>query len=152
MNIVLETEELLIDIRTKSHEECANTITEVEARYRTEAGNHKNEEIYRCLLESASALSRILARFLHSDNTWEADDTANITDGFQYDFDVSERRMDGKSQALADAMHSYIVHDTLRRFYGTVSAADLATKHTALAQEAEAAIKEMMYSKKPPII
>lgn len=152
MNIGLLTNELLTDIRNKSHEECANTISDVEARYRTEAGNHKNEEVYRCMLEAASTLSHIVGRYLNDTAGFEADDSANIPDAFVYDLNFSERRMQGKAQAMADAMHSYIVHYTLSRYYITVAAPDLAKTHTELATAAATLVQRLMYTKKPPLI
>ena len=57
MLIVLSVEELMRDIKKKSHREVEERIADVEARYRAEAGTEKEDEITRCMGEAASALS-----------------------------------------------------------------------------------------------
>jgi hypothetical protein len=151
MRIVLEVAELLFDIRNKSHEECAS-ITDVEARYRAEAGHHKDEEIFRSLVGVNSSLTRLVRRYLVDSIALEADDNASIPDSFVYEFEISQRRADNLTQPMADAMHDYLVHYTLAKFYATVSQGDLSNKHSALTQAAATEIEELLYTKKPPMI
>lgn len=151
MKVILNIEELLFDIRNKSHEEC-QSITDVEARFRSEAGNHKNEEIYRSLVEVNSSLTRMVRRYLMEFLPVEADDNAVLPQSFVYDFEISQRRSDNLTQPLADAMHSYLVHYTLAKFYATVSQTEFSNKHSTLTQAAATEVEELLFTKKPPII
>ena len=151
MRVVLDVAELLFDIRNKSHEECAS-ITDVEARYRAEAGRHKDEELFRSLVEVNSSLTRLVRRYLKEFITTEADNNAAIPDSFIYEFEISQRRSSNLTQPMADAMHSYLVHYTLAKFYATVSQTDLSNKHSTLTQAAATEVEELLYTKNPPTI
>ena len=152
MRIVLDIEELLLDIRNKSHEECANTIADVEARYRVEAGNHKNLELFRCIAEVGSSLSRLLHRYLVDYFQDEASNNDTLPESLVYELNLSERRLLGKAQPLADAMHQYVVHYTLAKYYATVNATDLSNKHSTLTQDASKQIEDLILTKKPPMV
>ncbi len=151
MKIILNVSELLFDIRNKSHEECAE-ITDAEARFRAEAGNHKNEELFRCLAEVGTALARTCIKYLDNYYQEEASNALDLPEALVYEFDFSERRADGKAQPMADAMHSYCVHYTLAKYYATVSQGELSNKHSLLTNEAAGAIRELMMYKKAPIV
>ena len=151
MRVILNVSELLFDIRNKSHEECAE-IADAETRYRAEAGTHKNEELFRCLAEVGTALARTCIKYLDNYYQEEADDTLALPEALVYDLDFSERRAEGKAQPLADAMHSYAVHYTLAKYYATVSQGELSNKHSLLTNNAATAIKELLYTKKAPIV
>lgn len=151
MKVILNVSELLFDIRNKSHEECAS-ITDVETRYRAEAGNHKNEELFRSLVEVGTALARTCRKYLVDYYQEEADNSVSLPESLVFEFDFSERRGEGKAQPLADAMHSYMVHYTLAKYYATVSQSELSNKHSLATNEAATAIRELITYKKPPIV
>ena len=151
MRIILDIAELLLDIRNKSHEECAS-ITDVEARFRAEAGNHKNLELFRTLLEVNSSLTRLVRRYLMEYIAIEANDNAELPESFVYEFEISQRRSDNLAQPLTDAMHSYLVHYTLAKFYATVSQTEFSNKHSTLTQSAATEVEELLFTKKPPIM
>ncbi len=152
MRIVLDIDELLLDIRNKSHEECATAIADTEARYRAEAGNHKNLELFRCIAEVGSALSRSLHRYLVDYFQDEADNNDTLPQSLVYELNLSERRASGKAQPLADAMHQYVVHYALAKFYATVSQTELSNKHSTLTQDASQTIDALLLTKKPPLV
>lgn len=151
MKVVLDIKELLFDIRNKSHEECAS-ITDVEARFRAEAGNHKNEELFRTLVEVNSSLTRLVRRYLMEFIAIEANDNAELPESFVYEFEISQRRADNLAQPLADQMHAYLVHYALAKFYATVSQTEMSNKHSTLTQAAATEVEELLFTKKPPII
>ena len=151
MTIYLNVSELLFDIRNKSHEECAN-IADVEARYRAEAGHHKDDELLRSMTEVTSRLAKLVRRYLNSFFQNGAENNVNIPEAYVYDLDFSPRRSAGKAQPLADLMHSYVVHYTLAKFYATVSQGDLSNVHSMLAQDAGNEIEALIYDKKPPML
>lgn len=151
MLITLQVEELLRDLKKKSHEEV-KAIEDIEARYRAEAGTEKEHEIMRCMVEAASALSRRLWRYLRNYYQDESDNQLAIPEAFVYDLVMSERRAEGKAQQLADYMHTFIVHLTLSRFYSTVSQQELSNKHSLQSLEDAKQLDELIYSKLPPIV
>lgn len=151
MKIYLNVDELLFDIRNKSHQETAG-ILDVEERYRVEAGEHKVEELRRCLSEVSSILSRTVSRYLVDCYHQHADNDSCLPETLVYDFDLSERRMINKAQPLSDAMHSFIVHYVLAKYYATVNQTELSNKHSALTQDSASLIEEILYTKRPPIV
>ncbi len=151
MKIYLDVDELLFDMRNKSHQDTAD-ISDVEARYRVEAGTHKTEELRRCLLEVSSTLTRRVSRYLVDYYRQLADNNLHLPETLVYDFDFSERRMINKAQPLSDAMHAFIVHYALAKYYATVNHTELSNKHSTLTQDASAALDEIIYTKRPPIV
>lgn len=152
MLITLSVAEIMRDIKKKSHREVEEKIPDVEARYRAEAGTEKEDEITRCMVEAASALSHRMHRYLR---TWYQDEVDNqlaIPEAFVYDLSFSERRAEGKAQPLTDYMHNFIVHLTLSRFYSTVSQQELSNIHSQLALDTAGLLDDMIYTKKPPLL
>lgn len=137
------------DLRNKSHYETA-AITDVEARYRVEAGTEKTSEIQRCLGEAAGMLAHKCRRFLDGYLVDAADDTLVTSGDLMYTFDFTERRGIGKAESLAEMMHAFIVHYALARFYASVSQGELSNKHSLLTNETATTLEELLYSKLPP--
>ena len=151
MKIFLNVDELLFDMRNKSHQETAD-ITDVEERYRVEAGEHKVDELRRGISEVASILTRTVSRYLVDYYHQYADNDSCLPETLVYEFELSERRMINKAQPLSDAMHSFIVHYVLAKYYATVNRTELSNKHSQLTQEAALLIDEILYTKRPPIV
>lgn len=149
MKIELSKSELLFDIHNKSHLDVSD-ITDAEARYRVEAGTEKTAEVERSLVTSLSMLHQIAGRYLVTDMTYTAGNDIGLPSTIVLDFSFSERRLDGKAQALADAIHAYLVDNTLALFYNSVSDATLATKRAQLALTDSQLVQTLVYTKKPP--
>lgn len=149
MRIELSKNELLFDIRNKSHNEVS-VITDAEVRYRAEAGTDKLDEIERDIISSLATLSQIAGRYSAIDMTPYASNSAGLPDYLVLDFTFSERRLDGKAQALTDAIHSFLVDNTLALFYETVSLADFQTKRAAQAAIDAQLLEHLIFTKKPP--
>lgn len=152
MLITLSVEEIMRDIKKKSHREVEEKIPDVEARYRAEAGTEKEDEITRCMVEAASTLSLRLHRYLRTWYQDEVDDQLAIPEAFVYDLSLSERRAEGKAQPLADCMHNFIVHLTLARFYSTVSQQELSNIHSVQSLDTQKQLEELLYTKLPPLL
>lgn len=155
ITIKLQSTELLFDIRNKSHQEC-EAIADIDARYRTEAGSEKTDEVRRCLTEAVSRLDKSLHRWLvksYAEKTRYDDADIPSEDyelSYVYDFAWTPRQGEGKDKMLADLMHDYVVSATLAKFYAIVSAQDLSNMHSTLALEAGNNIIEMLALKSAP--
>lgn len=149
MRIELNKSELLFDIRNKSHAETAS-ITDAESRYRVEAGTEKTDELERNIITSLSMLFQISGRYLRTDMSCFADNGAGLPDVLVFDFSFTERRMDGKAQPLADAMHAFIVENSLALFYESVAQNEFQTKHSQAAAINSLLVEKLIFTKKPP--
>lgn len=149
MVINLYDQELYNDIRKKSHYEVAE-IQDVEARYRAEAGTEKQEEILRCIEEGVAQARHRCLRYLDETITEEADDTLNPGEVYTFYFPISERRAISKAEPLTSALHAFVVHYALSKFYSTVSQIELSNKHSLQAVECGNDIDQLLYTKQPP--
>ena len=151
MTIELIKSIILEDIRKKSYYEC-QSVPDIDARYRTEAGTEKMDEIRRDMEEGFMQLNRRCVRWLNNSYTAFADNTQPESESMVYDFKISERRANGKIEPLTDAMHRLVVEYALSKFYSTVNAVDLSNKHSLHAIDAANEIDELLYTKQPPIL
>ena len=159
MDVTLYTQNLIDDIRNKSHYEVAS-IADDDARYRAEAGTEKLSEIKRCIQEAIGRLTHRLYPYLNEAYTFDMTDDLDVptdsagatthTAGYKFEFDMSERRADGKKEPLRNAMHSFVVHYALSFFYSTVSQSELSNKHGVAALEEANHLDEIIYTKKAP--
>lgn len=149
MVITLYEQELYNDVRKKSHYEVAE-IQDVEARYRAEAGTEKQEEIMRCINEGIAQARHRCLRYLDETIVDRADNTMNIDEEHTFFFPISERRAIGKAEPLSAALHSFVVHYALSKFYSTVSQIELSNKHSLQAVEVGNDIDNLLYTKQPP--
>lgn len=149
MVITLYSQEILNDLRSKSHYEVAN-ITDVEARYRVEAGGEKMDEIVRCINEGVARLRHRCWRFLKDDWKETSDNVVTLPDAFTIELVLTERRAVGKAEPLTEAMHTLVVEYALSKFYSDMAQQDLSNKHGLLAVDAGNRIEELLYSKLPP--
>lgn len=150
MTITIIIEELLKDIRERSHLDVQGM--EPDVQYRTEAGSDKNEQLKREIVIVSSALTRMLQRYLTHDDTGTADDTLDGRVGEQlvWNLNVSERRASNLAQPLTDACHDYLVHYALSRYYKSAAADELSNTHSLLTADASNEITALLYSKTPP--
>ena len=151
MIISLSISEILASIKRKSHYEVSG-IADAEERYRVQAGTEKETEIFELILRVASTLNHRLRRFLRESYQEENDNRQAIPEAFVFDLDVTDRRSDNLGQSLTDAMHNYVVHYTLSKYYADVSQGELSNKHSAEAIEYGNLIDRIIYTKQPPII
>ena len=148
MQVTLDIETIIRDIRTKSHLEVAS-VADPSARYRVEAGTEKLSEVKRDIAGAVSSLVNDCYRFLDMAGTGEADDTI-AGDKVVLRVSAGQRRMDGKEKALAQKIHEIIVDLSLQKFYVSVSQIDLSKAHQAQAVTGIAELEAMLRRKRPP--
>lgn len=149
MVITLYRQELIGDLRKKSHGEVSN-IVDVEARYRAEAGAEKMDDILRCVEEGVGRLRRCCLRYLKPGYTEQVDDVVVSPDEYRIELVLSERRALGKAEPLKTTMHAFVVEYALSKFYSDVAQQELSNKHSLLALDEERVLTELLYTKLPP--
>ena len=152
MRILISTNELLHNIRTKSHLEL--TLVPSEERYRYEVGTEKMDEVNRDIVESFAILQETLSRFLkiEEDLGDVTTDEATLPEQLILDFQDSERRTAGRGQTIADSALAYLTDATLARFYSSVSNLDLSEKHTKAAAASLEFLRKLFFTKLPPAL
>ena len=98
------------------------------------------------------SLRLMCSRFLRPSYDLVADDSLSSADAFVFSFTMGARRMAGKAQSLADAIHSYLVNATLGKVYADSNNTDMAQKRATLAQGDGQLILSLLNSKIPPVV
>ena len=148
MQVTLDIETVIRDIRTKSHLEAAS-VADPAARYRVEAGTEKLSEVKRDIAGAVSSLVNDCYRFLDMPGTGEADDI--ISDGkVVLNVSAGQRRMDGKEKAVAQKIHEIVVDLSLQKFYVSVTQLEMSKAHQAQAVTGIAELESMLRRKRPP--
>lgn len=148
LTIIIDRSEVVKDIRLKSRGELA--LLTPEQRYPLEAGTDKDDEIARDILLAVANIKRVLAKYLAMSDESFADDNLGVPQEFVFEFDISDRRLDGKAQAVADLMHSYIASMSLSRYYASTPNADLVAKHSGEALRIRDELSALLALKKAP--
>lgn len=149
MEIKLNIERIIKDIRTKSHLEVA-AVAEPTARYRFEAGTEKMGEIKRDVAAAVSTLVQECYRFLDMPGIDDVDNDITDADELLFVITAGPRRTNGKEKALAQKLHEVIVDLSLYKFYASVSAPDLSKTHSTLASTGINELEGMLRNKRPP--
>lgn len=150
MEVTINVEELLYDIENKSHMECS-AIMDAQVRYNVEATPDKRDEVWRAVQLAMSTVELAVSRFVNDVYAEDADNGVLLPATIVYDFIFTPRRMMGKAQALASAIHAYLVDLSLANFYDTVQMDMLKKDHTERATADAALLTHLLYSKKPPV-
>ena len=150
MLISLNYSELLFDIKNKNRSEVASL--EPSVRYRAEVGSDKKDEINRCLRTALSTLTTTYVRFITEAFTLSVENTVEDIDVIKINLYGSDRRFDGKVEAIADALHSILVNLTLSQFYVSVGQPELSGMRANLATADIQILKKLLYSKQPPCV
>lgn len=136
-----------------------NLMENVSAVWQQETGADKPMPpkglLQQALVEARAALSRLLARFLAPVGCQRsAQDCQSFPDTFAFDLRLTTRRVNGKEQALADTIHSYLVNAALVRMHtdSGAAAADIAKAHQEQMLVAAQTLNSLLYSKIPPML
>ena len=148
MEIRLNIEGIIKDIRTKSHLEVAS-VADPAARYRIEAGTEKLSEIKRDIAGAVSSLVEKCYRFMDAPGIDAEDDSVTEKDVVLI-LSVGPRRMEGKEKAVTQKIHEAVVNLALQKFYVSVSQVDLSRAHQAQATANIDEIEQMLRRKRPP--
>lgn len=149
MEIRINVQRLIGDMRNKSHLELAN-LADPTARYKMEVGTEKLGEIKRDIESAVSTLVQELFRFLNAAPIDIADDDINPESEIVFELSGSSRRFDGKEKAIAQKIHEALVDLTLSKYYLSVSAGDLAKSHEGQAAGSIVEINRMIRQKGVP--
>lgn len=150
--VTLKTDRLVYDIKSKARTEAAVVgFADDRMRYILEAGSEKNDEIRLAIMEGNASLTNLCSRFLITDNDVEYENQLYPEDAFEYNLTVTDRRLNGKGEALTRLMHAYIVDYALARFYSSMAREDLCKKHSNLCESLGREIHRMLFIKRPPL-
>ena len=150
--ITIEPDRVRDDVRLKSHLQT-KTIPDPEARDAARADIMKLDEINRNLLSARSDLLDILNPFLFETSTATGNDQyaeASLDTQLTFEFDITNRRLNNRAKAIADAVHAYLVDNVLHRFYLSVAQGDLAAVEAQQMAEDKANLERMLYTKLRP--
>lgn len=148
MKVTLSIDNIIKDIRTKSHLEVAS-VTDPSARYRIEAGSEKLAEVRRDVAGAVASLVESCYRFLEMKGTDEVDDSVGDKD-IVLELVAGPRRMAGKEKAVTQKMHEIVVDFAMQKFYVSVSQLDLSKAHQAQATAGVTELEQMLRRKRPP--
>lgn len=151
MQVTINIQKLIDDIRRKSHLEFAN-VQDPTVRYKKEVGSEKIGEIKRDLEEAASTIVNECYRFLSAPVNYDVDNTVPAITDYVFVIVGSSRRFDGKEKAVAQKIHEAMVDLALQKYYISVSEADLANAHQKQATAGILELKRMLTQKRPPKI
>lgn len=104
------------------------------------------------LNEANGRLVTILCRYLEADFRESADDSLTAGDNLTYRLVLSPRKAAGKTQPLADLIHSYLVNSVLTKSYTTMGQAELAAKHENQTVSDAQVISQLLHTKLPPAV
>lgn len=148
MQVTIDIEKIIRDIRTKSHLEVAN-VADPSVRYRVEAGTEKISEVRRNVAGAVSTLVNDCYRFLDMPGVDGADDEI-AGDKVVLEVAAGPRRIEGKEKALAQKIHEIIVDLAMQKFYVSVSQIETSKAHAAQAEAGKAELLAMLRRKRPP--
>ena len=149
MQIEINIQRVINDIRGKSHLELAN-IADATARYKMEAGTEKMGEIKRDLESAVSTVQDECFRFISNAAMDIATDEISADSEIVFTFVGGARRFDGKENAIANKIHEILVDLTLQKYYLSVSAGDLSKAHEKQAEKELAELNKMLRQKGVP--
>lgn len=140
---------VMSDMRVKSHAEVAS-IADPTERYLAEAGTEKAEELNQCITDATAEVTAALRTFLAASATYTADDDYDDTEDITFTLSVTGRKASGLAEALAKAIHAFIVDSALDKFYTSVARADLAQRHAAHLAPELSVIDNLIYRRSNP--
>lgn len=152
LTITIEPDRVRDDVRLKSHLQT-KTIPDPEARDAARADIVKLDEINRSLLSARSDLLDILNPFLSEDTSSTGDDKyaeASLDNQMSFAFDITNRRLNNRAKAIADAIHAYLVDNVLHRFYLSVAQGDLAAVEAQQLAADKSNLENLLYTKLRP--
>lgn len=137
-------------MKVKSHSEVAH-IPDDKARYLAELGSEKEAEAQQCITDASNEVAAFIRPLLtFSSGSETATDAYDTAASIVYTLSVTARKASGMANALAKAIHAYIVDAALAKFYGSVAQGDLAEIHRVRLASELADINNIIYRRKNP--
>ena len=151
ITITIKTASVISDIRLKSHMNTAR-IKDPEDRYAVRAAEENEDEILEGLQEAWRSVKGLCRQFLEATDDATGDDTFDsATTDKTLSFDVTERRTSNIGDALSQAIHTFLVNGTLRRFYTSAAMPDLVQLYAAGETASRDEIVNLLYRKLEPV-
>lgn len=158
ISILINSEEVVYDIQSKTHTELAVSVQDEAQRYRIEAGTEKLDEVRRCVQEAYAEAAGALARFLDEEGNRDGDTSTyakgavTLPSHLEFNFKWSERRYRYKIESLKVLLFSLLVNLAMARFYTSMQAENLSKIRAAQAQGDLSQVQALVYYKAEPTI
>ena len=158
ITILINSNEVIYDIRSKTHTELAVSVQDETQRYRIEAGTEKLDEVKRCVQEAHAEALGALSRFLEDAHNHDgatstyANGAVVLPTNLAFPFKWSERRYRYKIDSLKVLLFSLLVNLAMARFYTSMQAEGLAKVRAAQAQSDLSQVQALVYYKAEPAI
>lgn len=151
MNIIIDINELLYDIKSQSAT-MAIGLENVEQKYEATISDHNIEQVKRFLVEAISSLSGVFLPFLQYDMQLEGiNNSEHLPDSIVLELEIGERRMIGKTQILTDKSHEFLTNLVLAKFY-SIMQGEWSKMYYQKTEITEREITAVIYSKSAPIL
>lgn len=156
--INISSDEVIYDIRSKTHTELEVSVQDETQRYRIEAGTEKLDEVARCVQEAYAEAYGFLARFLEDESAYDGaqnnygNTAVTLPAQLAFPFKWSERRYRNKVDSLTALLFSLLVNLAMARFYISMQAENLSKVRAAQAQSDLSQIQALVYYKAEPNI
>lgn len=153
ITITIKTASLLSDIRIKSHMNTER-IKDPEDRYAVRAGEENEAEQRQDLQDAWRELLSLCKRLIRTGvadagGSDLLDSTIPAADK-ELALDIEEETESYIPEALAQAMHEYLLSGALRRFYTSTAMPDLVAMYAPLENAAAVRIRELIYYRPYP--
>lgn len=148
MKFEINTKRVLQEVYQKGH--FATQALDDDHRDFVRPDDTKADEIDRCLLKADAILRQTIDRWLVESYSDIIDNSLYVPEYFDYDLDLSERRMVGKN-TLAELFHNALVHLTLSAYFTTVGSFDAAKVQSEQAEDSLMVVTTRLYTKRRPI-
>lgn len=158
ITINISSDEVVYDIRSKTHTELAVSVQDESQRYKIEAGTEKLDEIRRCVQEAYAEAAGALARFFEEEGNADGDMSSYANGAvalpsfLSFQFKWSERRYRYKIESLKVLLFSLLVNLAMSRFYLSMQAENLAKVRAGQAQSDLSQVQALVYYKAEPAI
>ena len=148
ITITISRASVLADMEVTSHGEVA-LLADPRDRYLSELGTEKEQEAQQCITDAATEVNSVLRPFLSGSAASSATDTYD-TGTIAYVLSVTTRKAYVLADALAKAVHAYIVDSALDKFYTAVSRPDFAERHRSRLASDVTVISNLIYHRAKP--
>lgn len=154
MTIEISSKEILYRVRDIAQDELAVTTPDETLRYKIEPGSEKEDKVKMFISESFENLCSLFWRFLSEECREQfglIDNTAVILpERYVLEFEISERRAAGKTNIVTQKCATFLVQDTLMRYYLSVGQVNLAQNHAQASLGEQKNISTLIYTKALP--
>lgn len=151
--ITIDTASLLSDCKVKSFMHTQR-VKDPDDRYAMRASEENESELKQDLQDAWRQMLSIVRRFLNATTDSSGNDdlgTTFFTTDQTLSFDLSARRTSNIAASLSEAIHEYLVAGTLRRFYTSAAAAELANMYVSFEKVASDNIIKLLCTKAEPV-